>query len=181
MDSLRADFCPACHGTWFGLGALAEALRTATKTPAAAAEGAEGPSHGGVEAVRYARCPRCEGGMSRVPLCRKPLVIVDRCPSHGDWCDGGEFAQLKVAARTRGIEAVLGPPEAPRGRKATAGERDSPLGGARFPGEGIFTPETEREDLAGGRSPLPFGRRRRARDFFDLLLGLMSQGRSLWP
>jgi hypothetical protein len=39
----------------------------------------------------------------------------------------------------------------------------------------------EREDLAGGRSPLPFGRRRRARDFFDLLLGLMSQGRSLWP
>lgn len=125
-EGIRAEVCMRCHGVWFGQGLLEEAIRTAVKRSPLPGEGAEGPAHGGVEPVHYARCPVCRGGMSRFPLAQKPLVIIDRCPAHGDWCDGGELGQLQAVARSRGM-AALGPPAnpgtgaEPRGVKARSG------------------------------------------------------------
>ncbi|MCK6482219.1 MAG: zf-TFIIB domain-containing protein [Planctomycetes bacterium] len=159
-DGIRADLCMGCHGVWFGPGQLEEAIRTASKRAPAPGEGERGPDHGGVEPVRYARCPRCDGGMSRVPLARKPLVIVDRCPAHGDWCDGGELGQLKVVARTRGM-AAIGAPEPTRAMDPKAGRAkpaplDLPLGPA---------------PRRGGLLPTMV---RRRPDLFDLLWSLFS-------
>ncbi len=154
-EGIRADLCLKCHGVWFAMGLLEEALRTAAKRPPLPGEGSTGPAHGGVEPVRYALCPACRGGMARVALARKPLVMIDRCPAHGDWCDGGELGQLKFVARTRGMGAIGAPlPEAqPPSRKA------------RVP---VDLP------IDGGMAGASFGRARHrgGPDLFDLLWGL---------
>ena len=173
-EGIRADLCMGCHGVWFGLGLLEEALRTAAKRPPAPGEGDEGPAHGGVEPVRYARCPVCDGGMTRVALARKPLVIVDQCPAHGAWCDGGEFAQLTFVARTRGMEAIGPPPEeAPRkpGKRLPGG--DLPLLDGDFKAGGpLFAPGLE--DGPARRGFSWGGGRRGGPDLFDLLWSLFT-------
>jgi len=44
--------------------------------------------------VSYVRCPVCTTVMNRVNFGAKSGVIVDRCPDHGIWLDGGELRQL---------------------------------------------------------------------------------------
>jgi Zn-finger nucleic acid-binding protein len=185
-EGFRADFCGKCRGVWFGLGMLEEVVRTAVKRPLRRGEGGEGPAHGGLEPVRYALCPRCRGGMARVPFAQKPLVIIDRCPAHGDWCDGGELQQLKAIARSRGVDEALGRAEESRaarkqaereaGARAMAGFGEDPLIAElrKRPGNwGVVPPEVEAMDAAqeARRSAgHPLGlRRRRGRDLFDLL------------
>jgi Zn-finger nucleic acid-binding protein len=141
-DGVRADLCGQCHGAWFATGALAEALRRAAKGPRRRGEGARAPAHGGMEPVRYIRCPRCGGGMSREALSRKPLVMIDRCPGCGDWCDGGEFAQLRTVARERGAEAALGAAAPGKAPASAAALEDDPafreMLKRRPGGDGIF-------------------------------------------
>lgn len=157
-EGTRVDLCTKCHGAWFGLGRLEAALASAAKRPPAPGEGEEGPAHGGIEPVRYSKCPVCGGGMARVALARKPLVLIDRCPAHGDWCDGGEFGQLKFVARTRGMEAIGQPlPEAPAKPSKSKVPVDLPIDG----GLAGFT--------FGGRS-----RRHRGPDVFDILWNLFA-------
>lgn len=169
LDGLHVDACLACHGVFFALGGLDRAIAEAIARPRVKGEGAIGPAHDGIEPVRYARCPVCDSGMSRVSYSRKPLVIIDRCASHGDWCDGGELGQLKNVARSRGMDAV--------GERAQEKERqvrpsglsaDSPLGGARFDDASIFTAETRHLTAMQGRGRR-FGRRT---DLFDILWDL---------
>ena len=156
----RADLCMVCHGVWFGMGKLEEAIRTAAKRPPAPGEGDQGPAHGGMEPVRYARCPVCDGGMARVALARKPLVLVDRCPAHGVWCDGGELGQLKFVARTRGLDAI-GAPEPTRAMERKKPEKRPALD---------FPIEPSGSRSSGGLGfGLSFGRRRRGPDLFDVL------------
>jgi Zn-finger nucleic acid-binding protein len=177
-DGVRADLCGKCHGAWFPLGALVEAIRRAAAGPRRKGEGARPPVHGGMEPVRYLRCPRCGGGMAREAFCRKPLVVLDRCPACGDWCDGGELGQLKVVARLHGADAALG-----RGKKATAsgGRSLEPAGEDaeffamlrnRSGGNGIFPAGMRGEDgrpANGLGSLLGGGRRRRGGSLFDLV------------
>jgi Zn-finger nucleic acid-binding protein len=165
-DGFRVDFCRRCHGAWFGLGMLEEVIRTAVKRALKKGEGDEGPVH----------------------FAQTPLVIIDRCPSHGDWCDGGELAQLKAVARTRGVDEALGHAEQSRaartqaqkeaGQRAMDGFGQDPLIAElrKRPGNwGIVPPEVGAIDAYDRRqrSPLdPFGgkrRRRRGGDLFDML------------
>ena len=44
--------------------------------------------------VTYIRCPVCTTVMSRVNFGTRSGVVVDRCPDHGVWLDGGELRQL---------------------------------------------------------------------------------------
>jgi Zn-finger nucleic acid-binding protein len=182
-EGFRADVCTACHGVWFGPGILDEAIRAALKRPLKKGEGATTPAHGGMEPVRYALCPRCGGGMARTPFSQKPLVIIDRCPAHGDWCDGGELGQLKAAARSRGSAparrepAPDAPAAKPRPRLGGQGDGEDPIVAiikGRPGGGGVFTAESERlSDLARNRGTfLGLGRRRR-RDLFDILADLL--------
>ncbi len=163
QERLAGELCTSCHGVWFPLGVLEQAIREAVDRPRGPAEGRRGPAHGGVEPVRYARCPQCDGGMARVPFSRKPLVIIDRCAAHGDWCDGGELGQLKAVARAQGVEAAVWRAPARQVEKpSTAFASSLPIGGGGA--DGLFT----REVLAAG------GRGSRGPDLFDILWALFS-------
>ena len=168
-EGFRADLCMKCHGVWFGLGMLEEVIRSAVKRKAGKGEGEEGPVHGGVEPVRYARCPKCDGGMARVPFAQKPLVIIDQCPSHGNWCDGGELAQLKAVARTRGVEFAVGPKAAAK----TAPKEEGAKPVVRLTGGRLSQDASEVEALGHFFAPRQHRRRRGQRDLFDVLWDLM--------
>jgi len=182
-EGLRADVCTECHGVWFGTGMLEEAVRLAAARPVRKGEGGRGPAHGGMEPVRYARCPRCDGGMARVALARRPLVIIDRCPSHGHWCDGGEFGQLKAVARSRGVAEALGgsaEAAAPAGRIPAIPEGDPLLAELkRRPGNwGLVPSEVSQADaLAEVRRGdfLTWGRGRRRYTLFDILWRILAR------
>lgn len=45
-------------------------------------------------ATTYIKCPVCATIMNRVNFGARSGVIVDRCPDHGIWLDGGELRQL---------------------------------------------------------------------------------------
>jgi Zn-finger nucleic acid-binding protein len=179
-EGLRTDLCMSCHGVWFGLGLLEEALRRAVKRPLKKGEGGHGPAHGGLEKVRYSRCPVCGGAMARLAFAKKPLVFIDRCPAHGDWCDGGELGQLKAVARSRGVRFALGaevdakgveePPKHARRGAASDLTPDPLLEELRNrPGNwGLVPKEVSRADERKSRG-LFGGRVRRRRDLFDVL------------
>jgi hypothetical protein len=125
--------------------------------------------------------------MSRLPVCRKPLVILDACAAHGQWCDGGELGQLKAVARSRGVAEALGGgfarPAPAAGRRriggTSAGDGADPLLEElrRRPGGGGLVPAAVawNDARAGGGSGFRWGRRRGGGDFlhvlFDILLG----------
>lgn len=44
--------------------------------------------------VSYVKCPACFTVMNRVNFGARSGVIVDRCPDHGVWLDGGELRHL---------------------------------------------------------------------------------------
>ena len=176
QEGLRADICTKCHGAWFGAGMLEEAVRLAAGRAAKKGEGGLGAAHGGSEKVRYASCPRCGLGMARIPLAKKPLVIVDRCLPHGHWCDGGELGQLKTIARTRGVAEALGGGEvrAAGGIRTAVLEEGDPLLAElkKRPGNwGLVPPEVSEFDaIREAASPLFWGRRRRMhRGLLDIL------------
>ncbi len=54
------------------------------------------------EAVRYLRCPLCATAMTRQNFARKSGVIVDVCPPHGTWFDGGEVQRASEYLRAHG-------------------------------------------------------------------------------
>lgn len=45
-------------------------------------------------AARYYPCPVCRTAMSRVSFGARSGVIVDQCPRHGMWLEGGELRRL---------------------------------------------------------------------------------------
>lgn len=44
--------------------------------------------------ISYIKCPVCETVMNRVNFGQRSGVIIDRCPDHGLWLDGGELRHL---------------------------------------------------------------------------------------
>ena len=44
--------------------------------------------------TRYYRCPVCRTAMSRVNFGTRSGVVVDQCPKHGMWLEGGELRRL---------------------------------------------------------------------------------------
>ena len=44
--------------------------------------------------ITYIKCPVCATVMNRVNFGQRSGVIIDRCPEHGLWLDGGELRHL---------------------------------------------------------------------------------------
>ena len=44
--------------------------------------------------IRYFKCPVCRTAMNRVNFGARSGVIVDQCPAHGMWLEGGELRRL---------------------------------------------------------------------------------------
>ena len=90
--------CDRCLGLFFDPGEL-EALLQATVTHVytinrkqlANVNNARRSSDYGIS---YIKCPACTTLMNRVNFGAQSGVIVDRCPEHGLWLDGGELRQL---------------------------------------------------------------------------------------
>lgn len=54
------------------------------------------------EAVRYLKCPVCSTVMTRQNFARKSGVLVDVCPEHGTWFDGGEVERASAFIQSHG-------------------------------------------------------------------------------
>lgn len=108
--------CLVCQGGWFDVGKL-DAVLAHARELRSPPEGALGPL-AGAEPVRYLRCPRCAWIMARVNYARASGIILDQCPTHGVWVDGGELLRLKAWVRAR--ERPAPPAPAPRGAPAPA-------------------------------------------------------------
>lgn len=90
--------CDDCLGLFFDPGEL-EALLQATVTNVFAINRRQLDSLNNAKrsadyTVTYVRCPVCATVMNRVNFGARSGVIVDRCPDHGVWLDGGELRQL---------------------------------------------------------------------------------------
>jgi Zn-finger nucleic acid-binding protein len=90
--------CDRCLGLFFDPGEL-EALLAATVTNVFTINRKQLDSLNAARraedyAVAYVKCPVCATVMSRVNYGTRSGVIVDRCPDHGIWLDGGELRQL---------------------------------------------------------------------------------------
>lgn len=114
VDAVEVDACGRCGGVWlfttgtervlttFHRGALdlAELAHRRMQAPAASGPGAPALP-----------CPICRGSMER-KLEADGAVIVDRCPQHGTWFDGGELkaatAALLRKRERQGAYAVAG-------------------------------------------------------------------------
>lgn len=57
---------------------------------------------GGRAATRYYACPVCSTAMNRVNFGARSGVIVDQCPKHGVWLEGGELRRLLEWRRAGG-------------------------------------------------------------------------------
>lgn len=122
VDAVEVDACGRCGGVWlhasgtervltrFHRGALdlAELAHRRMQVPLASGPGAPALA-----------CPICRGSMER-KLEADGAVLVDRCPEHGTWFDGGELktaaAALLRKRQRQGAYAVAG-----LGAAATAG------------------------------------------------------------
>jgi Zn-finger nucleic acid-binding protein len=93
VDGAVVHGCRSCNGLWIPKETLEPLVeRGAALTPAAA--GGDRPQRLSGD-VRYLKCPECDGLMARRNYGRVSGVIIDSCPSHGIWLDGGELAALR--------------------------------------------------------------------------------------
>ena len=55
---------------------------------------------------RVLECPVCTNVMARRNFGRKSAVIIDICPQHGTWLDGGELSRLIKWVEAGGLNIV---------------------------------------------------------------------------
>ena len=118
FDRIEIDYCPGCRGVWLDAGELGILLER---------DGNEALLLSAPGTVRWKEkkraCPICSRGMEKV-LMTGSDVLLDECPAHGLWFDGGELSKI--------LEAGCG----------DRGEEDRADGLARLLDE-IFTPGKE--------------------------------------
>lgn len=108
FDNVEIDRCKSCHGIFFDPGEL-EGVMNASVRPISEVDRNElerliAEERGFEKKVVYLRCPVCKQLMGRGIHGRKSGVIVDRCPQHGIWLDGGELGALLKWAAAGGRE-----------------------------------------------------------------------------
>jgi Zn-finger nucleic acid-binding protein len=74
------------------------------------------------QAVKYRKCPECEGFMQRRNFRKSSGVIIDVCNEHGTWLDADELEQIAGFILSGGHPSKLltEPPETTGERKAAA-------------------------------------------------------------
>ncbi len=129
-NGVTIDSCARCRGLWFDGGELERALDVTTK----------GKTAEEVEELRddlprraspiergSLACVRCREAMERRQIVPKMGVVVDVCPTHGIWFDGGEWEQFGALVRAGALE-VLRQDKALTRPKRPRGWRDTPAG-----------------------------------------------------
>jgi Zn-finger nucleic acid-binding protein len=100
-EGFQVEVCGTCWGVWLDPGELEQILlskRYAFSTEEKdAALG--GTSTGPTSPIS---CPQCSVRMERLYLDPAYYLVIDRCPSHGIWLDGGEIKKVQALADTSG-------------------------------------------------------------------------------
>ncbi len=95
----RVDVCGACWGVWLDPGELEKILlsKRYTFSPEEKKSAVEGRGTGPTSPIS---CPQCSTRMDRVYLDPAYYLVIDRCPRHGVWLDGGEIKKVQALAET---------------------------------------------------------------------------------
>lgn len=146
--------CDDCLGLFFDPGEL-EALLQATVTNVHVINRRQLDNLASVRrsadyGVSYLRCPVCATVMNRVNFGARSGVIVDRCPDHGVWLDGGELRQLFEWTKAGG--GLLEKERQERQKKEAAQESGRRAAALPAGGGGALAREADR-GLFGEREP----------------------------
>jgi len=130
VGGIPVNECPGCHGVWVQgerfEQLVARAVDAARKAGSSELPG-RSPRRAGAnpaaQAVRYRKCPVCEGFMQRRNYRKCSGIILDRCRTHGTWLDADELEEIAGFILEHGgvpPEPRLEPREAPRRQWAGA-------------------------------------------------------------
>lgn len=109
-EGVEIDFCDSCWGCWLDRGELPAIIRAHemefSDADRARVLDLKGASRTGPRGVIL--CPRCGTFMEQLRYHESLELLVDRCPQHGIWLDGGELKAIQVVAeQSRDIQAML--------------------------------------------------------------------------
>ena len=106
-EARSARACDACQGFFVDHSVLA-ALVSETRPSDHTGPPPRPPRlHTRESEVRYAWCPDCGQPMERITFGKRSGVVVDVCPKHGTWFDGGELDAVLEFVRAGGLENDL--------------------------------------------------------------------------
>lgn len=140
VDEVLLDECPGCQGVWVDLAALERILDERRQVRAEAILGRPASTAVAEPGVSYIRCPDCAALMNRRLFARGAGIIVDLCPSHGTWFDGGELPAVIEFVMKGGLEAAarkeaLSLEEDRRRLQAQQRSAGTPIGGRGSPAD----------------------------------------------
>ena len=99
--------CVACRGFFVDHSVLA-ALVAEARPEEHSGPGPRPPHQVPRESeVHYAWCPDCGQPMGRMTFGKRSGVVVDVCPKHGTWFDGGELDAVLEFVRGGGLESDI--------------------------------------------------------------------------
>jgi len=146
LETVQFFECGQCCGMWLSNAAFKEISRRKVEefrdNPFP-----EGPSErdkGGLEPVKYVRCPQCNQLMHRTNFGRRSGVIIDQCKDHGIWLDDQELERIARFIAEGGLQLA---------RKDEADEQERRARRARATAElsaGGYYPEASSGGGAGG-------------------------------
>ncbi len=95
QSGISAHLCPGCGGVWIdpSLEPLLDAASVAQALRRLATDAARRAPFGGSLGTNAVGCPVCGILMDRHPYPGHE-VVVDSCPAHGTWFDGGELQRI---------------------------------------------------------------------------------------
>ena len=102
------DRCPNCGGLFFAPGGIGFLLDQVVGPVYAANRELLGNLQRELyrpEKIVYRKCPVCSQLMNRKTFGYRSGVVLDRCASHGDWLDSGEFLHLAEWKKAGGVLA----------------------------------------------------------------------------
>jgi len=109
VGGIPVNECPGCHGVWVP-GERFEQLVARAVDGARKRERGERPGRSprraganpAAQAVRYRKCPACQGFMQRRNYRKCSGIILDRCRAHGTWLDADELEEIAGFILTHG-------------------------------------------------------------------------------
>ncbi len=106
-EGVTLDVCDAGHGMWVDRQELAQMVFDDVSSRPAGEQLAEleraraagmGTVMDAVQSEGVRACPVCSSGLKKMQWGHTSAVIVDSCPEHGTWLDGGELARIEAYA-----------------------------------------------------------------------------------
>jgi Zn-finger nucleic acid-binding protein len=109
-EGVMVEVCQTCLGFWLDRGELGvildlQRLKFSEEERTALLDTMRHPHKGPTEP---GKCPRCSEVMTQKRYDSSVQLIIDECPEHGVWLDGGEMKTIQVISeQSQGIHRML--------------------------------------------------------------------------